>query len=112
MSFVDEHRDQYGVEPICRDLPIAPSTFYEHQARRRDPDLRSDREKRDEERKPEILRMWLENRCVYGAHKIWQQSRREGCTIGQVPDERYGNVNSYPIWILDRLFANRLYLDS
>ena len=92
VSFVDEHRDQYGVESICRELPIAPSTFYEQQARRRNPDLRPDREKRDEERKPEILRIWRENRCVYGAHKIWKQSRREGRTIPRCTVERLMRV--------------------
>ena len=73
VSFVDEHRDEYGVEPICEQLPIAPSTFYEHMARRANPDLRSDRAKRDDELRPEIERVWKENRCVYGAKKIWRQ---------------------------------------
>jgi hypothetical protein len=49
VGFIDEHRGQYGVEPICAVLPIAPSTYYEHRARRRDPSLRSNRAKRDEE---------------------------------------------------------------
>ena len=50
VSFIDDHRDEYGVEPICEMLPIAPSTFYEHMARRANPDLRSARAKRDDER--------------------------------------------------------------
>ena len=88
VSFIDEHRDEYGVEPICRMLPIAPSTFYERMARRRDPDLRPAREKRDEELKPEILRIWEENRRAYGAYKIWRQSHREGRPIARCTIER------------------------
>jgi transposase InsO family protein len=88
VSFIDEHRDEYGVEPICEMLPIAPSTFYEQMARRRDPDLRPAREKQDEQLKPEILRIWEENRCVYGAHKIWKQSHREGLSIARCTIER------------------------
>ena len=53
-AFIDEHRDVYGVEPICRVLPIAPSTYYEHAARQADPDRRSARERRDIELCQEI----------------------------------------------------------
>jgi len=88
VSFVDEHRDEYGVEPICEMLPIAPSTFYEQIARRRDPDLRPAREKRDDELKPEILRIWNENRRAYGAHKIWRQSHREDIPVARCTVER------------------------
>ena len=56
IAFIDEHREVYGVEPICRMLPIAPSTYYDHLARRRDPDRRSAREKRDEIRSAEKTR--------------------------------------------------------
>ena len=48
VEFIDEHRDEYGVEPICAVLPIAPSTYYEQRARRLDPERRPAREKRDE----------------------------------------------------------------
>ncbi len=89
VSFIDEHRDEYGVEPICEMLPIAPSTFYEHMARRADPDRRSARAKRDEELRPEIERIWKENRRAYGAHKVWKQFHREGeevarCTVSRL----------------------------
>ena len=47
-AFIDEHRDVYGVEPICRLLEIAPSTYYDHLTKRVDPDLRSNRSLRDE----------------------------------------------------------------
>ena len=61
VSYIDENRDRFGVEPICTILPIAPSTYYEHKAKQRDPQRRSDRAKRDEQLKPEIQRVWDEN---------------------------------------------------
>lgn len=88
VSFIDEHRDEYGVESICRELPIAPSTFYEQAARRANPDLRPARAKRDDECRLEIERIWKENRCVYGAEKIWRQSHREGRPMARCTVER------------------------
>jgi len=88
VSFVDDHRDEYGVEPICEMLPIAPSTFYEHMARRANPDLRSARAKRDDELRPEIQRIWKENRRAYGAYKVWRQSHREGRPVARCTVER------------------------
>ncbi len=88
VSFVDEHGDEYGVEPICEMLPIAPSTFYEHMVRRADPDLRSARAKRDDELRPEIYRIWKENRRAYGAYKVWRQSHREGQPVARCTVER------------------------
>jgi len=88
VSFVDEHRDEYGVEPICEQLPIAPSTFYEHMARRTNPALRSARAKRDDELRPEIRRIWEENRRAYGAYKVWRQSHREGRPVARCTVER------------------------
>ena len=88
VSFIDEHRDEYGVEPICEMLPIAPSTFYEYQARRENPELRSARAKRDDDLRPEIQRIWKENRCVYGAYKVWRQCHREGQKVARCTVER------------------------
>jgi len=89
VSFIDENRDEYGVEPICSVLPIAPSTFYEQAARRTNPDLLPDRAKRDREMKDLIDRVWRENFQVYGVRKIWRQLRREGhevarCTVARL----------------------------
>jgi putative transposase len=89
VAFVDEHRDEYGVEPICEVLPIAPSTYHLHAARRRTPELRPQRAKRDEELRPLVNRVWAENYCVYGARKVWRQLRREGhevarCTVSRL----------------------------
>ena len=67
VAFIDEHCDEYGVEPICDVLPIAPSTYYEHRTRAQDPAKRPDRAKRDEKLRPDIQRVWDENHAVYGA---------------------------------------------
>ncbi len=88
VSFIDDHRDEYGVEPICKMVPIAPSTFYEQMARRVNPDLRSARAKRDDQLRPEIQRIWNENRRVYGAYKIWRQFHREGQDVARCTVER------------------------
>jgi hypothetical protein len=56
IAFIDQHRDRFGVEPICEVLPIAPSTYFAHAARRADPNLRSDRAKRDAVLIPEVQR--------------------------------------------------------
>ncbi len=88
-AYIDENKDRFGVEPICKVLPIAPSTYYEHKAKARDPTRRSDREKRDEVLKPEIERVWQENFNVYGARKVWLQLNREEvevarCTVARL----------------------------
>jgi len=83
VTFIDEHRDDYGVEPICRVLPIAPSTYYKRARERRDPDLRSERAKSDERLGHEILRVWEENRRLYGVRKVWHQLKREGHDVGR-----------------------------
>ena len=85
-AFIDEHRDVYGVEPICKVLPIAPSTYYTQAARRVDPELRPNRAWRDDALCQEIRRVWDENKQVYGVRKVWKQLRREGygtarCTV-------------------------------
>ena len=67
MSFIDEHRDEHGVESICRQLPIAPSTHYEYKAREADPERLPPRVRRDQALLPEIRRVWEDNFQVYGA---------------------------------------------
>jgi transposase InsO family protein len=89
IRFIEDHRDIHGVEPICRVLPIAPATFYDNLAKRRDLSRLSDRAKRDEQLKPEIERVFEENLSVYGVRKIWHQMRREGfdiarCTVARL----------------------------
>ena len=89
IAFIDEHRGVYGVEPICRVLPIAPSTYHAHAARRADPGTLSPRAKRDEILKAHIRRVFEENFRVYGVRKLWRQLGREGilvarCTVARL----------------------------
>jgi transposase InsO family protein len=70
--------DTHGVEPICRVLPIAPSTYHEHAARRADPERVPSRARRDGVLRAQIRRVWDENFRVYGVRKVWRQLRREG----------------------------------
>ncbi len=87
-DFIDEHREVYGVEPICKVLPIAPSTYYRHAARRADPAQRSARAQRDAVLMEQIQRVWDENFQVYGVRKVWRQLRREGVDVARCTVER------------------------
>ena len=78
MSFINDHRARWGVEPICRVLKVAPSTYYA--ARSRPP---SPRAGRDAELKQEITRVYKDNFSVYGARKVWRQLQREGIGVGR-----------------------------
>ena len=86
--FIDEHREAYGVEPICELLPIAPSIYCEQKARQADPARLPERARRDAVLCDEIERVWDENRRLYGARKIWRQLRREGIEVARCTVER------------------------
>lgn len=88
IGFIDDHRNEYGVEPICRVLPIAPSTYHAHAAQRRDPERSSERAKRDAVLKVEIQRVFESNFGVYGVRKVWWQLLREGFTVARCTVER------------------------
>jgi putative transposase len=83
IAFIDEHRGVYGVEPIGKVLPIAPSTYHAHVARRADAGKLSPRAKRDEVLKSEIRRVFEENFRVYGVRKLWRQLGREGIAVAR-----------------------------
>jgi putative transposase len=83
IAFIDDHRGAYGIEPICRVLPIAPSTYHDHLAKRRDPARQSARAQRDAGLAVEIRRVFAENFPVYGMRKVWQQLRREGFDVAR-----------------------------
>jgi putative transposase len=88
-SFIDQYRSAYGVEPICKVLPIAPSTYHEHAARRRELGRMSARARRDAALMPEIRRVFEDNFGVYGVRKVWRQMLREGndvarCTVARL----------------------------
>jgi transposase InsO family protein len=89
---IDSHREEYGVEPICAVVPIAPSTYYEHKAQERDPWRRSDRAKRDEVLCGEIQAVWDENEGAYGYRKMWREMKRRKvkaarCTVARLMRE-------------------------
>jgi transposase InsO family protein len=88
IAFIDEHREAHGVEPICKVLPIAPSTYRERLAQRRDPTRLSARTRRDQALKPQIARVFAENFAVYGVRKVWRQMRREGFEVARCTVER------------------------
>jgi transposase InsO family protein len=87
-AFIEAHRGEYGVEPICTQVPIAPSTYYAWKAQERDLERRSARARRDAELRPEIQRVWDENFRVYGAEKVWRQLGREAIVVARCTVER------------------------
>ena len=89
IAFIDDHRRAHGVEPICKVLPIAPSTYHAHVAKRRDPAKLSPRARQDAALKIEVRRVFDENFSVYGVRKVWRQLKREGfdvarCTVSRL----------------------------
>jgi putative transposase len=83
IAYIDTHRERFGVEPICRALQFAPRTYWTAKAR-----LPCARARRDEELKPEIVRVHAENFGVYGADKVWAQLNREGHRVARCTVER------------------------
>ncbi|QQP87902.1 IS3 family transposase (plasmid) [Skermanella sp. TT6] len=83
IAFIDEQRAVHGVEPICKVLPIAPSTYRAHAARRTDPSKAPARWRSDAEISVVIRRIWDENFQVYGVRKVWRQLRREGLAVAR-----------------------------
>ena len=89
VQFIDDHRDVFGVEPICAVLPIAPSTYHRHRHQRTNPTRRSARAQRDDQLRVEIQRGYDEHQQVYGPRKVWKQLRRDGvcvarCTVARL----------------------------
>jgi hypothetical protein len=83
IRFVDAFRDDHGVEPICRVLEIALSTYHAHARRRSQPETAPRRVQRDVELMREIRRVFDENFQVYGVRKVWRQLRREGFDVAR-----------------------------
>jgi len=88
VSFIDQHRDLYGVEPIRAVLPIAPSTYFLQKAQQQDPTTRSARAQRDDELRAAIQRVWDDHEQVYGPRKVRKQLRREGYRVARCTVER------------------------
>jgi transposase InsO family protein len=88
VTFIDQHRDMYGVEPICAVLPIAPSTYFGQKVQQAAPTTRSKRRQRDDDLRAAIQRVWDANDQVYGPRKVWKQLRREGHRVARCTVER------------------------
>ena len=88
ITFIDDQREVYGVEPICRMLPIAPSTYHGHVVRRTDPTKASPRARQDRVLMEQIRRVHAANFGVYGARKVWRQLGREGVVVARCTVER------------------------
>ena len=88
MAFIDAHREELGIEPICRELAVAPSSYHQHAARLADPDRRSARARRDDGLKGHIRRVHEASFGLYGSRKVWRQLLREGVTIAKCTVER------------------------
>ncbi len=83
VEFIDQHKHEFGIEPICAELPIAPSCYHDNKTRRP-----SKRQVEDQRLLPEIKRVFAENYEVYGRRKVWAQLNREGISIGRDRCER------------------------
>ncbi|WP_354264760.1 IS3 family transposase [Bradyrhizobium sp. GM2.2] len=83
IAFIEDHRGAHGVEPICKVLPIAPSTYHSHVAKRRDPARLSARARQDAALKIEVRRVFYQNFGVYGVRKVWRQLKREGFDVAR-----------------------------
>jgi hypothetical protein len=88
VAFIDQHRDTYGVEPICAMLPIAPSTYFLRKVQQQDATKRSPRARRDADLRAAIQRVWDENDQAYGPRKVWKQLRREDTQVARCTVER------------------------
>ncbi|MGP5069711.1 MULTISPECIES: IS3 family transposase [Psychrobacter] len=88
IQFIDDHKNNYGVELICRVLPIAPSTYYRAQALSDNPHKRSLRSQHDDFYLSEIIRIWQDSKCRYGVRKVWQQMKADGLKVTRCTIER------------------------
>lgn len=82
---VDELRGEHGVEPVCRVLQVAPSSYYEVKRREREPSLRA---LRDERLLVEIRRVYEASKGRYGARKVWWQLQADGAQVARCTIER------------------------
>jgi putative transposase len=87
-QLVDAYKETHGVEPMCKVLQIAPSAYRRHAARLRDPELCSERDKRDAQLSERVLAVWQVNHRVYEADKVWQQMKREQIAVARCTVER------------------------
>ena len=91
VDFIDEHREAYGVESICNELPIAPPTYYRAVDLNAHPEKQLKRAKSDESLSERILDFWESNCRVYGYRKIWHSLLRQGCDVARCTVARLMN---------------------
>ena len=88
VNFIDEHKNNYGIEPICRVLLITPSTYYRAKELEESPEKRSQRSQYDDYYLSEIKRIWQDSKCRYGARKVRQQMKSDGLKVARCTVER------------------------
>lgn len=88
VDFIDVNKQEYGIEPICRVLPIAPSTYHRAKDLESYPEKRSLRSQHDDFYISEIKRIWQDSKCRYGARKVWQQMKADGLKVARCTIER------------------------
>ena len=88
VHFIDEHKDEYGVELICRVLPTAPSTYYRAKDLADNPEKCSKRHQHDHYLLDEIMRIWQDSKCSYGARRFWEQLKTAGIKVARCTIER------------------------
>ena len=83
VDFIHNNKDRYGVEAICRILPIAASTYYRALDLVDNPEHRAKRAQHDLHHAEQIKRIWKESSGRYGVRKVWQKLKREGYVIAR-----------------------------
>jgi len=94
MAFIDARREELGIEPICQELAVAPSSYHQHAARLADPGKRSARARHDDELKEHIRRVHEDSFGLYGSRKVWRQLLRDGVTIAKCTVEPHESPHS------------------
>jgi putative transposase len=103
VAFVDGQRTAHGIEPICRQLAIAPSTYYRHKHQQATPTARSARAQRDDDLRRAIRRVWDAHLQVYGPRKVWKQLQRDGVTVARCrPGASQRSGHAVPVEALHR----------
>ena len=88
VEFIDDHKHKYGIELICRVLPIAPSTYHREKYLANNLVKRYLRSQHDDFYISEIRRIWQDSKCRYGIRKIWQQMKADGLKVTRCTVER------------------------
>jgi transposase InsO family protein len=112
VAFIDQHRDVFGVEPICAVLPIAPSTYHLRKARQENPASRAPRAHRDDDLRAAIQRVWDANDQAYGPRKVWKELRREGRRVARCTVERLMRAMGLRGVVRGRAWVTTTYADT